>query len=269
MEFVFVLPRFALFPECAPHGLSLFGDGSSAAPNDGATVDGRRFGELVRQEGFFVERDHAERTPTLKQIIPYTLVRRGGEILCLERTKAGGEARLHGKLSIGVGGHVNPVDAQGADAIDREGADASSGRALDPLPAATRREVMEEELFVTGATRLTQIGLINDDTNAVGAVHVGLVQVLDLIEGDARVREVDQLRGAFASVSELRARLENGANFETWSALLVPELERILEIADRSARSASDRSAVPSTHEKNSTHGGNPTHDGSTLSSAR
>lgn len=217
MEFVFVVPRTAVFPDCAPHGLAVFGD---EWPRES-------FDRVVTTEGFFVERAYAERTPALKQIIPYTLVLRGEEILLLQRTKGGGEARLHDKLTIGVGGHVNPIDAVGPNA-DEQGAKTAPSRILDPLPAATRREVMEEELTVTGATRLTPVGLLNDDTNPVGAVHVGLVQILELLDGDAQIREVDQLRGEFVHVGELRKKLDAGANFETWSSLLVPQLDRIL-----------------------------------------
>ena len=256
MEFVFVLHRFELFPESAPHGLAFFEEGGfpqgisdglesqQRVASKGVSPEAEKgwnvanFGRLVREKGFFVERDYAERTPSFKQVIPYTVVRRAsdGHVLVLQRTKKGGEARLHQKLSIGVGGHVNPIDAMG---IEPEDAGGSPRRVLDPLPAATRREVMEEELTVTGATRLTQIGLLNDDTNAVGAVHVGLVQVLDLVDGDAQVREVDQLHGEFVSVSELVARFEKGANFETWSQLLIQELGPILETADRSGATAS------------------------------
>ena len=236
MEFVFVVPRTTLFPERTPHGLAVFGEEWSRSEFDAA----------VTGAGFFVERPYAERTPTLKQIIPYTLVLRGEEILLLQRTKGGGEARLHDKLSIGVGGHVNPIDAVGPDA-DEQSRKSSSSRVLDPLPAATRREVMEEELIVTGATRLTPIGLLNDDTNAVGAVHVGLVQVLELLEGDAQIREVDQLKGNFVTVSQLRAQHEAGANFETWSSLLVPQLDRILESLPRPHARSESKPHLPGT----------------------
>lgn len=221
MEFVFVVPRVALFPEHAPHGLSLFGE----REDDWSRSE---FDACVRTEGFFVERPYAERTPTLKQVIPYTLVARGEDILLLQRTKGGGDARLHDKLTIGVGGHVNPVDAFPS------GSDGSSNadRVLDPLPAATRREVMEEELTVTGKTSLVPVGLINDDSNPVGAVHVGFVQVLHLHGGDAQVRETDQLRGEFVPVSTLQERLQAGANFETWSSLIVPHLDQILALSD-------------------------------------
>ena len=60
MEFVFVVPRTAIFPEFAPHGLSAFGEEFSR----------ERFQRCVEEDGFFVEREYAERTPTLKQIIP-------------------------------------------------------------------------------------------------------------------------------------------------------------------------------------------------------
>ena len=236
MEFVFVLPRFTLFPGRALHGLAVFGDPSSGrgGSSDGASWCGDAFDRAVREHGFFVERDHAERTPSLKQVIPYTLVRRGGDFMLLRRTKGGGEARLHDKLSLGVGGHVNPVDAIETDASGggEGGASATGARSADPLPAATRREVMDEELEVTGRTRLVRVGLINDDSNAVGAVHVGLVQVLDLIDGDARVREVDVLQGSFVSPDELRARLADGANFETWSSLILERFDDVLACID-------------------------------------
>ncbi|MFT5734955.1 MAG: putative NUDIX family phosphoesterase [Paracoccaceae bacterium] len=232
MEFVFVVPRTALFPEHAPHGLSLFRneDGDESEADGGAKAGGgwsrKAFDACICEEGFFVERPYAERTPTLKQVIPYTVVVRGEEVLLLQRTKGGGDARLHDKLTIGVGGHVNPIDA--VPTGDEAGQQAQ--RVLDPLPAATRREVMEEELTVTGETRLVPVGLINDDSNPVGAVHVGFVQVLHLLGGDARIREVDQLRGEFVPFSELQSRLEEGANFETWSSLIVPHLDRILAV---------------------------------------
>ena len=105
MEFVLVVPRTMLFPESTPHGLVPF-DGARPAEAVHACVE---------SHGFFVEREYAERTPSLKQVIPYSIVvrHRPGdepEVLCLRRTTRGGEPRLHDKLSIGVGGHIDPED---------------------------------------------------------------------------------------------------------------------------------------------------------------
>lgn len=214
MEFVFVVPREKLFPEHYPHGVVFFGEGLDEAATR----------TIWCEHGFFVERAYAERTPSLKQVIPYTVVTRGGEVLLLARTKHGGDARLHDKLSIGVGGHVEPRDLP-VRSHHGPGPEGSGGG--DPVPNATRREVLEEELAVSGTYTLTTVGLLNDDSNAVGAVHVGLVQVLE-VEGDVQVREHDTLRGSFETPAELQRRLADGANFETWSSLLLQHLDRLL-----------------------------------------
>lgn len=216
MEFVLVVPRSRLFPECYPQGLVPFG----GPPGQGA-ADREAFEDAVREHGYFVERDHAERDPTLKQIIPYTLVRvaaaasgDGAErILLVRRLKGGGEARLHRKLSIGIGGHVNPEDLDGAPRSEL-------------LSVASRRE-LEEELVLEGATSLRSVGILNDDSNPVGAVHVGLVQVLHL-EGSVRIREEDVLEGELVDRGELLRLREQGANFETWSSLLIDSLDELL-----------------------------------------
>ena len=205
MEFVFVVPRNDLFPASYPHGLVLFGEEFSE----------EALYACVEEHGFFVERAYAERTPSLKQVIPYTVVVRGvepTEVFCLRRSKLGGEQRLHDKLSIGVGGHINPVDL-------------STGR--NPIPAATRREVIEEELVIRGDYELRSVGLLNDDSNPVGAVHIGLVQVLT-VDSPVDVRETVQLAGQFTSPADLRRMHEEGANFETWSSILITELDRLV-----------------------------------------
>ncbi|HPF13185.1 MAG: hypothetical protein H6830_00270 [Planctomycetes bacterium] len=175
--------------------------------------------ERIEEFGFFVERARAEHTPEWKQIIPYTIVVRDGQVLCLTRTKQGGESRLHDKLSIGVGGHINPMDLV-------ENPNGQGTR--NPIARATQREVLEEELCIEGTHTLRSLGLLNDDSNPVGAVHVGWVQAL-IVQGDVQVREVDQLEGRFRTVAELNNSLAAGANFETWSSFLIPKLDRLLE----------------------------------------
>lgn len=215
MEFVFVVPREKLFPDSYPHGYLPYGEGSLQ----------KALEQRVEEHGFFVEREYAERTPSLKQVIPYTIVERDGKVLCLTRTKSGGEVRLHNKLSIGVGGHINPIDLTAGP----EGQDSRN-----PIPQATQREVLDEELNVDGPHTLQSVGLINDDSNPVGAVHVGWVQVLST-EGEVSVREVDQLIGSFHTVSELQGMLESGANFETWSSFLIPKLDILLSNSSSSS----------------------------------
>jgi predicted NUDIX family phosphoesterase len=217
MEFVFVVPRAALFPECYPHGLVAFSDvarpGSPGAPGLSAAA----FEQVIAREGFFVERAYAEKTPTLKQIIPYTIVccdtELGLRVLCTRRLARGGEARLHDKHSIGIGGHINPEDLEGT-------------THRNPLDAGTRREI-HEELVVRGPFDVRRVGILNDDSNPVGAVHVGVVQVAKL-SGPVDIREKDQLEGRLVSIEDLHRMLTEGVNFETWSKLLVPHADELI-----------------------------------------
>jgi predicted NUDIX family phosphoesterase len=177
----------------------------------------------VAQEGFFVERSYAERTPSLKQVIPYSIVECGGKLLLLRRLAGGGEARLRDKLSIGVGGHVNPEDLR-TPAHGTQGSALAAGR--DPIAAGTQRE-LAEELDVKGGYKVRRVGLINDDSNAVGAVHVGVVQVVT-VQGTVAIRERDQLDGRLVTTQELCAAHAAGSVFETWSELLIEHIDEIL-----------------------------------------
>jgi predicted NUDIX family phosphoesterase len=119
----------------------------------------------------------------------------------MRRTKAGADARLHDRFSIGVGGHLNPGD----------------GGLLDGL----RREWHEElEADFTPDFRL--VGLLNDDTTDVGAVHLGAVYVADATGRPVAIRETEKLSGAFAEPAEVAAVVER---METWSALVFDALE--------------------------------------------
>jgi predicted NUDIX family phosphoesterase len=212
MEFVLVVPRRDLFADCYPQGFRPFGQGLSAEALERA----------VREHGFFVERRRAERDPDLKQIIPYTLVARRGDdgqcqVLLLRRLGKGGEARLHDKLSIGVGGHVDAGDAR----------DLGEGELERVLDLGTRRE-LHEELVLEETPSLRRVGLLNDDSNPVGAVHLGLVQVAR-VQGQVSIRERDVLDGRFETLSALGALHAAGANFETWSACLVERLPDLVQ----------------------------------------
>ena len=66
-----------------------------------------------------------------------------------------------------------------------------------------------------------------DDSNPVGAVHVGLVQVVR-VRGTVEIRETDHLEGELVTLDELRERLAAGANYETWSRLLVERIDELL-----------------------------------------
>jgi predicted NUDIX family phosphoesterase len=202
MEFVYVVERERLFDLAFPQGFAPAASDRKAAADRIARI---------RRHGFFVERRRAEQNSSWKQVIPYVVVRKGDSILLLERTGKQGEARLHGKLSIGVGGHVNPVDTQG-----------------DALFDGLKRE-LEEELTVTGPIELRAAGFLNDDSTDVGAVHYGLVAVADARRAEVAIRETELMSGRFVATGELRdlCRRER-ARFESWSSLLIDRLDDVL-----------------------------------------
>lgn len=158
---------------------------------------------------FFMDRATAEDDPTHKQIIPYCIIRCGDRILNYTRGKAGGEARLHALRSVGVGGHINPVDTGGG----RTGPDA--------YQAAVERELNEELIFEVPHHNLI-IGLLNDESNPVGQVHLGIVHLID-VESDAVHSNEDALADlTFTPLAELNGPLFD--KLETWSQACIRHL---------------------------------------------
>jgi predicted NUDIX family phosphoesterase len=155
--------------------------------------------DLIRREGAFRPRVEMEADPSWKQVIPYPVLRDGDAWYLMRRTKAGSDARLHDRYSIGVGGHVNPEDG----ALDGD------------LTAALRRE-WHEELVVDFVPAFRFVGLLNDDTTPVGEVHVGLVYEGDAAGRPVAIRESDKLSGGFVPTAEVAAVADR---LETWSRL--------------------------------------------------
>jgi predicted NUDIX family phosphoesterase len=155
----------------------------------------------VAEHGRFGPRNAMEVDPSWKQVIPYLVLRDGDRYFLMRRTRAGGDARLHDRWSIGVGGHLNPGDAD--------------------LTGGLRRE-WREELDADFEPAFEPWALLNDDTTEVGAVHLGVVVIADAAGRPVRVRETDKLTGAFATPTEVVAVADD---LETWSRLVFEALE--------------------------------------------
>lgn len=192
-ERVLVLPRADVPGGCDFHGIR--------AARAGQLEDLRA---TIWARGRYLDRAVAEEDPTHKQVIPYVVVRDADRVFLMSRTDAGGDPRLHGKASIGVGGHLNPVDEGG-----------------DALMSGLRREWVEE-LETDWEPEFELVGFLNDDTNPVGAVHLGVVFSVDAAGRPVGVREHDKLVGAFAGTDEL---IGSWDRLETWSRLVADALE--------------------------------------------
>lgn len=185
-ERVLVVPRSLVMP----------GTGWLGVRRDGMTAAL----EAVSRHGLFMPRAEAEQDPSHKQVIPYLVLRDGDGWFLMRRTKAGGDARLHDLWSIGVGGHLNPGDADVEGCLRREWA---------------------EELVAGFVPAFEPVGLLNDDTTAVGAVHLGFVYAADAAGRPVAIRETHKLSGAFASTIEVAAVREA---MESWSRLVFDAL---------------------------------------------
>lgn len=191
-ERVLVMPRAAIPGGCDFTGLRRGDQADLARLRDAAAIHGR-----------YVERPAAEDDPSLKQLIPYVVLRDADRVFLVERTTAGGDVRLHAKASIGVGGHLNPVDT-----------------GHDPIEAGLQRE-WHEELVAAWEPEFTLAGFLNDDSNAVGAVHLGIVFVVEAGGRPVLIREAEKLSGRFVGLEELAIAWDR---LETWSRLVADEL---------------------------------------------
>jgi predicted NUDIX family phosphoesterase len=119
----------------------------------------------------------------------------------MQRTAAGADPRLHGRFSIGVGGHLNPGDGD--------------------LLGGLRRE-WHEELVAEFVPEFRLVALLNDDTTEVGSVHLGAIYLAEAAGRPVAIRETDKLSGAFALPAEVEAVADR---LETWSRLTFGFLE--------------------------------------------
>lgn len=155
----------------------------------------------------FLDRAVAEQDPAFKQLIPYIVLRCGEQVFHYRRGRAGTETRLQAFRSLGIGGHISSQDG----AIP-----------LDPYRKGMMRELNEEVELYSGWSQRC-IGLIYDPRTPVGAVHIGVVHVLDLEQPRARCREAALEAGEFAPLEKLR---QVRTEFETWSQFLLDVLPK-------------------------------------------
>lgn len=187
-ELVLVIPRSAVMDDPGWTGVRRHGALSG-------------FEALVARDGRFEPRGKVEEDRSLKQVIPYLVLRDGSRYFLMRRTRAGGDERLHDQWSIGVGGHLNPGDGDLAGGLRREWA---------------------EEVDATFVPDFELLGLLNDDTTPVGSVHLGAVYLADARGRPVAIRETDKLTGRFADALEVAAVADQ---LETWSRLVFELLE--------------------------------------------
>jgi predicted NUDIX family phosphoesterase len=169
---------------------------------------------LESSECGFLDRDEAETREDHKQICSYAVIRYGASVLHYGRGAAGGEGELHGRRSIGIGGHVEETDINGG-VLDGEA-----------IQAAALREVNEEIHFL-GANggkspfhAFDYAGLVHHDDDPVGRRHVGVVYEAVAVNGFVVANDEAIERPQFS----LPLALTRLGGFERWSEILLDVL---------------------------------------------
>jgi len=156
---------------------------------------------LIENKGFFVDRNSAETDESIRQVIPYIVLREENKFLLFKRTSKQGEKRLHNQITIGVGGHINTDDS------------------LEPLEAFKNgliREINEE--VDVDIKSLNYVGVINVVDTPVSRVHVGICYVADVkYKG---LKEKDKFIELFTENPR-----EYFEEMEGWSKTVVQSLE--------------------------------------------
>jgi len=164
----------------------------------------------VEKYASFRRRADCETDPEFKQVIPYCLLTAGDSIFVYRRKTGSDETRLHTMASLGVGGHINPMKEM--------------NRGINPLiHASMMRELAEEVLVLNHQPPIlipTLVGMINDDQNDVGKVHLGLVYHIELDSAaTVEVMEKDKLEGKMQPLLETAADIT--VSWEPWSKIVI------------------------------------------------
>jgi predicted NUDIX family phosphoesterase len=187
-ELILVVKRETLFPQGAWQGIE--------------QKDCAAFAQLIRTHQEFLPRPRMETDPRYKQIIPYLVFTYEDKYFVMQRRANASEQRLQGKLSLGIGGHINAEDLAGATIVEW-----------------AQRE-FSEEVNYQGTYTITPFGVINDDSNDVGRVHLGFVYFLQGNSADISVKS-ELKSGSLLTLAECK---EHYNAMESWSQMIIDAL---------------------------------------------
>ena len=203
-ELILVVPRECLFADTdAWHGLK--------------AVDFEHYLNIINDKKEFLPRSIMETDPTYKQIIPYLVFEHNNTYFLMQRKSDASEARLRNKLTLGIGGHIRQED------MSPYYAEASKGLGRENSLFAWAMREFHEEVDYAGNLSVKPLGILNDDSNDVGKVHIGFVL---LLTGDiSNIAIKSELKsGTLVPLSECIAQREC---MESWSQFVVDFLTEV------------------------------------------
>lgn len=166
----------------------------------GFEPDYEKYADALIGNAFFCQRRYVETNPRYKQLIPYVILMYDNMVFEYRRGKATAEHRLRSLWSIGIGGHVNEQDP-------------SSKPYWGTITNSMWRELYEEvDIQCDGVPMIA--GLVNDDSNDVGRVHLGIVVHFILDRPEVQPREDGISESRFITIPEAKKSRDR---YETWS----------------------------------------------------
>ena len=166
------------------------------------------FERQVKSFGRFEMRGLMETNEQYKQLIPYIVLRHQDHIFVMQRRDDATETRLRSKMSIGVGGHIQPSDINDV-----------SQFSLHSLNWATRE--LNEEIDGCEILSARLVGMINDETTGVGRVHCGVMYEVILTHDQISIKS-EHKTGRFMSIAECFEQYEH---MESWSQIALDQLK--------------------------------------------
>ncbi len=158
------------------------------------------FLSIINEHKEFHVRFAMETDESYKQIIPYLVFTYNDTYFLMQRKKTASEQRLQNLSSLGIGGHIRQEDMPlGSTLIDW-----------------AKRE-FEEEVAYTGSYTVELLGVLNDDSNQVGRVHLGVVL---LLRADSPAISIvsEHQSGKLVSLEECRELYDS---LEPWTKYIV------------------------------------------------
>ena len=157
-----------------------------------------RYQTLITQAGEFKWRSAMEQDPTYKQIIPYMIFEYANSYFLMERKATASEQRLQSKLSLGIGGHIRQEDMAGGTIFDW-----------------ANRE-FHEEVSYKNHLEIESLGVLNDDCDSVGQVHLGLILVLHGDSPEIAIKS-ELKQGILVSSDQMGSFVDR---MESWSKIV-------------------------------------------------
>lgn len=170
--------------------------------------------ETILPKGKFILRADAEEDMTFQQIIPYVLVTDEAHEKFFATRRIKGESRLLGRLSLGIGGHINPIDWRNANC-------AFFQTHREMVFRGMAREIREEMTGFDHVRKPRPYGTVRD-LGSFTPDHIGIVfTMVAAVPEEIGIRETDTLEPVWMTKQDL---VRNYEKFESWAQMIIEDM---------------------------------------------